>query len=138
MKDQHKIMMEVAGWTVFVILLVFLVMVAASHAQDGNEATIAIVDVDSSNNATRQAPAISSHIPLPTAPCLVAYGAAGSGPGIGLAFGKTSEDEGCTMREDIRTLQAVGMIDTAQRLACYLTSIERMSLQVECLREHGK
>ena len=42
------------------------------------------------------------------------------------------------MREDIRTLQSVGMIDTAQRLACYLTSIERVSLQVECLKEHGK
>ena len=138
MKDQHKIMLEVAGWTVFVILLVFMVMVAASHAQDDSDTTIASIEVDSSNTDKRQAPALASQIPHPTAPCLVAVGGAGSGPGIGLAFGKTSEDEGCTMREDIRTLQAVGMIDTAQRLSCYLTSIERVSLQVECLREHGK
>ena len=124
-----------------VILVGGLVLIAVSVAA-GSESSFptdndssAIIAVETSTKGELQATPIPAPEVDATAPCLVATSGAGSGPGIGLAFGKTSEDEGCTMREDIRTLISVGMIDEARRLACFLPSLERVALRVECLKK---
>jgi hypothetical protein len=50
-------------------------------------------------------PDIGVFAPAPTAPCIVTWGAGGSGPGLGLGLSGWKEDEGCTVRE-IRRIAA--------------------------------
>lgn len=44
-------------------------------------------------------PDVGVFAPAPTAPCIVTWGAGGSGPGLGLGLSGWKEDEGCTVRE---------------------------------------
>jgi hypothetical protein len=44
-------------------------------------------------------PDVGVFAPAPTAPCIVTWGAGGSGPGLGIGLSGWKEDEGCTIRE---------------------------------------
>ena len=54
-------------------------------------------------------PDVTTMIGSATAVCRIAFGAGGSGPGIGFSFGASMLDEGCDAREDARLLRNMGL-----------------------------
>jgi hypothetical protein len=85
-------------------------------SNDGNAQATSVTfnDVMQHQNTPDSTVVISS----PTAPCRIAVGAGGSGPGFSLQLGGSVLDEGCDAREDSRLLHNLGKVAASIRRLC--------------------
>ena len=67
----------------------------------------------------RTVPPVSAPAALPTAPCRISHSAGVAVVGFGLSGGTSTEDVGCTMRENARILDALGERTAALLLMCF-------------------
>ena len=67
----------------------------------------------------RTVPSVSAPAALPTAPCRISHSAGVAVVGFGLSGGTSTEDEGCTMRENARILDSLGERGAALLLMCF-------------------
>lgn len=67
----------------------------------------------------RTVPSVSAPAALPTAPCRISHSAGVAVVGFGLSGGTSTEDVGCTMRENARILDALGERTAALLLMCF-------------------
>lgn len=66
----------------------------------------------------RQTPMAMAGFVQPTIPCATARNAGASSPVVGLAFGFSTDDKECDLREDARLFYAFGQPELAVRLLC--------------------
>ena len=93
---------------------------------------------NSNINIIDEAPDNSEWVPDASAPALtssgVCYGsfsAGGSGPGIGLSFGKTVEDDECQARENARVLFGMGAAALAMEVMCGIEEVAEADAQAK-------
>lgn len=67
----------------------------------------------------RTVPSVSAPAALPTAPCRISHSAGVAVIGVGVTAGTSTEDVGCTMRENARILDALGERTAALLLMCF-------------------
>ena len=91
---------------------------------------------NSNINIIDEAPDNSEWVPNADAPALtssgVCYGsfsAGGSGPGLGLSFGKTIEDDECQARENARVLFGMGAASLAMAVMCQIDEVAEADMQ---------
>jgi len=80
--------------------------------------TVNNVSTSPSDMTVRTVGAAPDVLTTPTAPCRIAVGVSGGWIGGALGFGGSTEDEGCTLRENARLLYNFGEKAAALKLMC--------------------
>jgi hypothetical protein len=97
---------------------------AGGYAQGGNATGGAASNAGNSQSLStsyeypRQTPMAMAGFVQPTIPCATARNAGASSPVVGLAFGFSTDDKECDLREDARLFYAFGQPELAVRLLC--------------------
>ena len=99
-------------------------MATGGYAQGGNATGGAASNAGNSQSLStsyeypRQTPMAMAGFVQPTIPCATARNAGASSPVVGLAFGFSTDDKECDLREDARLFYAFGQPELAVRLLC--------------------
>jgi hypothetical protein len=89
---------------------------AAGASNVGNAQSVQVVNSTPERIMTvGQAPDV---LATPTAPCRISVGISGGWLGGAIGFGSSTEDEGCTLRENARLLHNFGQKEAALKLMC--------------------
>ncbi len=97
---------------------------AGGYAQGGNATGGMASNAGNSQSLStsyeypRQTPMAMAGFVQPTIPCATARNAGASSPVVGLAFGFSTDDKECDLREDARLFYAFGQPELAVRLLC--------------------
>lgn len=86
----------------------------------------------SGSYTVKSAPALMAPAAYATSPCRIALSGGVSVIGLGVSAGGSVEDEGCTLRENARILNALGANDAALRLMCNDAKVAQVLGAVTC------